>query len=135
MVMIILLFVPIACWQGYNYFRASHLAAYGVQTPGRVSWWSSGAGKYVVPKVDYTFEVNGRSYEGSSTYGSSADLASIDSLPTIGQSASITYDRENPSINSYDPEADMYHAGRFVVMDAVGSLGLLVFLLTKLKRA
>ena len=133
---IILLFIPIACWQGYNYFRASNLAAYGVQATGRVSSWSSGAGgKYIVPKVAYTFEVNGRSYDGSSTYGSSVDLSSIESLPTNGQIASITYDRENPAINSYDPEADMYHAGRIVEVDAAGSLGLLIYLLMKMRRA
>lgn len=129
-VVILSLFIPVAVWCGYNWFRASNLESYGVQAPGRVSSLRTGPqSRYGSPTVFYSFKVNGQIHEGSSTWGSS-----LDTLPSKGERVSITYDRENPDINSYHPQEDKNHAARIVGFDAAGTIGILIFLLMKMKR-
>jgi hypothetical protein len=124
------LFIPVAAWCGYNWVRASKLESYGVQAPGRISSFDYGvASRYGSSHVYYSFEVKGEILSGSSLYGSSFDVA-----PSKGDRVPITYDPENPNINSYDPEADMYRAARIAMCDAGGTVGIFIFLLMRMKR-
>ena len=128
---LLLMLLPIVGWYGYGWVRANNLASYGLQAPGRLESFQTldGHGVLSGSSASYTFSVNGQTYRGRSAWGSG-----ISPFPQEGESISVTYDRENPNVNSWDPQADIDHAEKVIGYSLAGTCGVFLLLLTKLKR-